>query len=190
MQITNFNVSFTRKMTPAQYESAEASVTLVGVLEDGEDVQTALYEAMAKAKSNVLVTLGLKCDAALDALVGGSVEKKVSTTKGDAQKKTRKKADSVEQKVDNVVPPMVDEDAPTLADFDAIGGDVEESTDEEPITAEELHAFIQQLVVDRKISFPAVKKMMVKYNNAVRISDVPANDRNKLRSDVLAAINS
>lgn len=58
MRITDFTVRFARKIAPKQYESADAEMTLVGCLVDGEEYTDAMgADLMTRARSIVLSSL-------------------------------------------------------------------------------------------------------------------------------------
>jgi len=58
VQITNFKVSFLRKVSPANYESAEAAVEFSGIIDDGENPAQMTANALALAKRQALAAVG------------------------------------------------------------------------------------------------------------------------------------
>jgi len=217
MPITNYSVTFGRKVAPVQFENAESLVTLTGIVEDGEDFEKEMMDSLALAKKTVLIAVGKLPKVQPDTEVGQK----------DSEKKAEKEK-TVKPEIPDAVPtkeemkkimdktePAKKADTPDIPDAttveESMGSDKTEPAkkadtpdipDAEPVTVEEtvekdgginlmdFKKFISNTVYDTKLTTDAINKIISEETGGKTTTfELTPAERTLVKSKVEAQIN-
>ena len=205
-QVHSVRVSFTREKQPKDYEKSVPSVEFSASVEDGTDHNLVARRLMTDACTTVYNTLGIDVPTAVADKLGisgpdevaptkGHTEEEASSTKTEATTKRKRRtkaemeADAAEEKAESA-PEVPDEDddipgvdAKPAPEDDIPGNDTKSDT----MSAEDLQAFITDVVASKKLSPKAVKEVLASFG-ASRTSEIKAGDRATVKQQIETSI--
>lgn len=197
MEVTTVTVTRKRSKQPEQYGNAAAEITVVAIIEAGEDWDVVARELLVSTRALVYENLGLK----LPASAGGNEIKTpadtakvvVETKTTDEAKEPKKRGPGRPRKDKSDLPGVVPESDNDKKDAEAPSGDETVGTeDDSPMTQDQLQAKLVGWIKTKNnggkgVAIGDARKIMVDIAEVIKAAEVP-DDKVQEVHDAVEAI--